>query len=73
MKRKIRINPKTKLAYIPESIIQEGFVEDVDAYGNAKTLTLVHPKASLEEVARSLEIVLQDVRLRMGEETRDES
>jgi hypothetical protein len=69
MKRKIRINPKTKLAYIPEDIIQEGFVEDVDAYANAKTVTFVHPKASWEEIERSLEIVLADIRLRReGEE-----
>lgn len=66
MKRKIRINPKTYLAYIPEDVIREGFVEDVDAYANAKTVTLVHPEASLEDVERSLEIVLQDIRLRMG-------
>ncbi|GAJ16665.1 unnamed protein product, partial [marine sediment metagenome] len=66
MKRKIRINPRTYLAYIPEDIIQEGFVEDVDAYANAKTLTIVHPEASLEEVERSLEIVLADIRLRRG-------
>lgn len=66
MKRKIRINPKTRLAYIPEDIINEGFSEDVDAYANAKTFTIVHPKASFEEIERSLEIVLQDIRLRMG-------
>jgi len=66
MKRRIRINPKTKLAYIPEDIVREGFAEDVDAYANAMTLTLVHPKASLEDVEKSLEIVLRDIRLRMG-------
>lgn len=72
MKRKIRINPKTKLAYIPDDITGEGFIEDVDAYANAKTVTIVHPKASLEEVERSLEIVLQDIRLRMGKSENQE-
>jgi len=66
MKRKIRINPKTKLAYIPEELINEGFVGDLDAYANAKTLTIAHPGASLDDVERSLEIVLLDIRLRMG-------
>jgi len=74
MKRKIRVNPKTHLAYIPEEVINEGFTGDLDAYANAKTVTLVHPDAPLDEVERSLEIVLQDIRLRMGkgeELTRD--
>jgi len=66
MKRKIRINPITHLAYIPEEVINEGFVGDLDAYANAKTVTLVHPGAPLKDVERSLEIVLQDIRLRMG-------
>ncbi len=66
MKRKIRINPKTHLAYIPEELIDEGFVGDLDAYANAKTVTIVHPDASLEDVERSLGIVLQDIQLRMG-------
>jgi len=66
MKRKIRINPKTQLAYIPDEIIQEGFVNDVDAFANAITVTLVKPDSSLEEIERSLQIVLQDIHLRMG-------
>lgn len=66
MKWKIRINPKTHLAYIPEGVINEGFVGDLDAYANAKTITIVHPDAALEDVERSLQIVLQDIRLRMG-------
>lgn len=66
MKKKIRINPKTQLAYIPDEIIREGFVDDVDAYANAITVTLVKPNSSLEEVEQSLQIVLQDIRLRMG-------
>lgn len=67
MKRKIRITPETPhRTYIPNEIADEGFVGIVDAYANAKTVTIVHPGASLEEVERSLEIVLQDIRLRMG-------
>lgn len=66
MKRKIRINPKTQLAYIPDEIIREGFTDDVDAYANAITVTLVKPDSTLAEVEQSLQIVLQDIRLRMG-------
>ena len=73
MKRKIRVNPKTHLAYIPEEVINEGFIGDLDAYANAKTVTLVHPGAPLSEVERSLQIVLQDIRLRMGKGESGES
>ncbi|MBU2597555.1 MAG: hypothetical protein KJ757_08360 [Planctomycetes bacterium] len=73
MKRKIRVNLTTHLAYIPEDIINEGFLGDLDAYANAKTVTLVHPDTSLKEVERSLEIVLQDIRLRMGDSASKES
>lgn len=66
MKRKIKINPKTRIAYIPDDIIEEGFINACDVYANAKTVTIVHPKASLEEIIRSLEIVLQDIQLRQG-------
>lgn len=66
MKRKLRINPEARILTIPKEIVEEGFTGNVDAYANAKTLTIVHPEASLEEVKRSLEIVLQDINLRMG-------
>ena len=66
MKRRIRINPKTQLAYIPDEIIREGFTDDVDAYANAITVTLVKPDSTLAEIEQSLQIVLRDIRLRMG-------
>ena len=66
MKRRIRINPKTQLAYIPDEIIREGFTDDVDAYANAITVTLVKPNSTLAEIEQSLQIVLRDIRLRMG-------
>lgn len=64
MKIKIRVNPKTNLAYIPDDLINEGFIGDVEALANAKTVTLFQPGASLEEIEKSLEIVLADIRLR---------
>lgn len=72
MKGQIKINPKTGIAYIPDSIRDEGFIETVELLANAKTVTLLHPDASLEEIERSLEIVLQDIRLRMGKTTKVE-
>lgn len=64
MKVTIRINPKTKLAYIPDDLTNEGFIGDVEALADAKTVTLFQPGASLDEIEKSLLIVLADVRLR---------
>jgi len=36
----------------------------VDGYANAVTLTLVHPEANLEDIEDSLNVVLDDIRLR---------
>jgi len=66
MKGKIKINPETGIAYIPDDIRNEGFVGTVELLANAKTVTLLHPEASLEEIERSLLIIIDDIRLRMG-------
>jgi len=66
VKGQIRINPKTGIAYIPDNIRQEGFEGEVELLANAKTVTLFLPGASLEEIEQSLQIVLQDIQLRMG-------
>ncbi len=66
MKTKIRINPVTQLAYIPDALIKEGFTGDVEALANAKTITLFKPGATLDEIEKSIEIILADIRLRKG-------
>jgi len=60
MEHQIRVNPKTRLAYIAKELITDGFVGDLDVYGNAKTVTSACPGTSLEDVERSLhyELVL---------------
>lgn len=64
MKRRIKINPKAKIAHIPKELIEQGFKGDLDAYANAVTLTIVNENASLDSIRRSLEIVLEDIKLR---------
>jgi hypothetical protein len=64
MKRKITINPEARVAYIPKELIDQGFKGELDGYANAVTLTIVNPNTPLEDVERSLEIVLQDIKLR---------
>lgn len=64
MLRKIKINREARIAYIPKELIDQGLSGEMDAYANAVTLTIVNPDTPLEQVERSLEIVLQDIRLR---------
>ena len=64
MKRKIRINPKARIAYISKDLIDQGFTDEVDAFANTVTLTIIKPGALLDEIKHDLEIVLKDVEFR---------
>ena len=65
MKMTLRINPKTHLVCIPNSMVGEGMVGDVESFADTVTLTIVTRGASLEDVKTSLETVLKDIELRM--------
>ncbi len=65
MKRKISINPKTGITYIPKDLVESGYRKDVELLANAITVTLIKPGTNLKSVKRSLEIVIQDIELRM--------
>jgi hypothetical protein len=65
MKRKIKINPEARIAYIPKELIEQGLTGEVDGYANAVTLTIVNPNTPLADVERSLKIVLDDIRFRI--------
>ena len=64
MKRKIRINRKAKIAYIPKELIDQGLFGELDGYANAVTLTIVNPNTPLRDIERSLKIVLDDIKFR---------
>lgn len=64
MKRKFKVNPRARIVYIPRDLIEEGLSGEVDGYVSAVTVTLVNPKANLDEVIRSLKLVLDDIELR---------
>ncbi|UCE74839.1 MAG: hypothetical protein JSV56_03820 [Methanomassiliicoccales archaeon] len=71
MKKKVKIGTYSPYPlYIPKDLAKEGFVGETWLFANAKTVTIVHPRASLEEIEESLEIVLQDIRLRKKSEMR---
>ena len=65
MRRKVRINPKTGVLYMPKELLNDGFKGEVDALANAMTFTIVHPDADLEKLKESLEILLREIELRL--------
>lgn len=65
------INPATRRVYIPTDIARRGFVGKLDIYTGVYTATIAHPEASLEDIERSLELVLRDIELRMAEKPKE--
>ncbi|MBA7613845.1 hypothetical protein ES703_21102 [subsurface metagenome] len=65
MKTKIRIDRESGLAYIAKALRDEGFVGEVVALANARTLTLIMPGTKLADVKRSLDTIINDLDLRI--------
>jgi hypothetical protein len=60
----IKVDPRTGVTYFPKIIRKEGFVGEIEGLANALTFTLIRPGTKLADVAKSLEIILQDIDLR---------
>jgi len=71
MKGIIRISKKCGITYIPVNLVKEGYHGPVETLANAATVTLLKPDAPLKEVKRSLQIVIQDIQLRIDREKRE--
>jgi len=63
-KFRIKVDKHTGMTYFPKEIRQEGFVGEIEGLPNALTFTLIKPGTKLTDVERSLQIILQDIRLR---------
>jgi len=61
----IRVDRKTGMTYFPKEIREEGFVGQIEGLPNALTFTLIKPGTKLSDVQRSLQIVVQDIALRI--------
>jgi len=51
--------------YWPKDLIGNGFVGNMGIIQKGLTAIIIHPNATLEQVKKSLKIILQDVELRM--------
>ncbi len=56
-------------AYFGDSTQEAGYIGEVDTLPNAVTIVVIKPNAKLEDVKRSLEISLQDIDLRIKQES----
>lgn len=65
MKSKISVQKESGMMYMPISLRKGGFTGEVDILANAATVTMVCPGVSLKQVKKSLEIMLDDIKLRM--------
>ena len=64
MKGKIVVNKDSKLAYIPRNLINEGYVGDVNTLANFNTVTLLRPGSTIDDQIESLELIIQDLKMR---------
>ncbi len=71
MKRVIKINKDSGLAYISDAMRKEGYEGDVECLPNAITVTLIRPGSNLADVKRSLQNVIKDIDLRIEYEQRE--
>lgn len=65
MRTKIKVNPKTGVFYMPKDLVEDGFKGEMDAFVNAMTFAIIHPKADLNDVKESLRIMIEDIDLRL--------
>jgi hypothetical protein len=73
MKIKVKINPKTRVAYVPKSIIEEGFEGEVDVYGAGSVIVIPHPNADLAAINESISLVARDIELTYSRRSRQEA
>ncbi len=66
----IKVDDRTGVTYFPKEIRKEGFIGAVEGLPNARTFTLIRPGTKLTDVAKSLELVMAEIkhRIELGED-----
>jgi len=65
---KVEGRGKRPRPYWPKELMRDGFVGKMAILNDAFTATVIHPKANLTQIKRSLEILLKDIDLRIEKE-----
>ena len=63
MRIKIKINPKTRVLYLPKSMVEDGFRGEVDAFGAGSVIVITHPDADVMAIKESITLVAKDIEL----------
>lgn len=71
MRIKIKINPKTRVVYLPKDIVESGFNGEVDAFGAGSVFVITHPNADVAAIKESISLVLKDIDLTPHSRSRD--
>lgn len=69
---KVDKDQKHPRPYFPKELIRNGFVGEMEILGDAMTATIIHPNANLTQVKKSLQIILQDIDLRIARDKTSE-
>ncbi len=73
MRIKVKINPKTHVAYLPKCVIEEGFEGEVDVYGAGSVIVIPHPNADAATIKESISLVARDIELTYNRRSRQET
>jgi hypothetical protein len=60
----IPVSEKTRIAYFPRELVNSGFKGRVPYLKSAMAVVLLHPYATLDEVEESLQVILQEIKVR---------
>lgn len=63
MRKKIKINPKTGVVYLPREMVEDGFRGEVDAFGAGSVIVITHPDADVMAIKESINLVAKDIEL----------
>lgn len=71
---RLRVDPEDKYprVYWPQELKAAGFVGEMEVVADAFSATVIHPRATLEQLKRSLEVAIQEIELRMERTRRGE-
>jgi hypothetical protein len=62
----IPVSERTRVAYFPRELVKSGFKGKIPYLKSAMAVVLLHPDATFDEVEESLQVILQEIRVRKG-------
>jgi len=60
----IPVSERTRIAYFPRELVNAGFKGRIPYLKSVMAVVLLHPDATLDEVEESLQVILQEIKVR---------